>query len=415
MTEREKKVLELIDEREVVEFAQALIRARSDNPPGDTREAAKVCMSKFQEYGIEAEIITAPDSEVSVLYPDTDNSKVQSVIAEIKGGEGPTLLMNAHIDTVRAGNLAEWKYDPFAAVIEDGYIYGRGAGDDKGAVLTQVLAACAIKKAGIPLKGTLQINPVADEEANAVRGTHWLRKAGYLNPDILIIGEQTDNRVALGERLPCQIKVHIKGKACHGAMPWNGVNATIIASDFIQLIKEELWPEAEKVKKPYFPPVTISPTKIEGGIQTNIIPENCTLSIDCRLVPEMPLNYVIGRFHELLKKLSDRGPSFEWMITNDSELDSDGIYTEPDSPLIQIMSAAVREVTGEEKDPVCYMQGSDAEQFARLGIPIAIFGPSDPSVGHSPNERVSIKQLVEGTKILAVTILRLLGEEESES
>lgn len=412
MTDREQKVLDFIDEKEVIEFAQALIRARSDNPPGDTREAAQVCKKKFEEYGIEAEVFTAPDSEVSILYPDTDNSKVQSVIATIKGEEGPILLMNAHIDTVRAGNLEEWKYDPFSATIEDGYIYGRGAGDDKGAVLTQVLAACAIKKAGIELKGTLQINPVADEEANAVRGTHWLRKAGYLNPDILIIGEQTDNKIALGERLPCQIKVHIKGRACHGAMPWNGVNATVIASDFIQLIKEELWPEAEKIKKPYFPPVTISPTKIEGGIQTNIIPENCTLSIDCRLVPEMPLDYVIGRFDELLKKLCERGPAFEWTFGNDSTLDSDGIYTEPDSPLIKTMLNAVEEVTGETTDPICYMQGSDAEQFARLGIPIAIFGPSDPSVGHSPNERVSIRQLVEGTKILAVTILRLLGGEE---
>lgn len=412
MTEREKKVLDLINEKEVIEFAQALIRAKSDNPPGDTREAAQVCMKKFEEYGIEAEVLTPPDSEVSILWPDTDNSKVQSVIATMKGSAGPTLVMNAHIDTVRAGNLDEWKYDPFGAIIEDGYIYGRGAGDDKGAVLTQVLATCAIKKAGIPIKGTIKVNPVADEEANACRGTHWLKKEGYLKPDILIIGEQTDNKIALGERLPCQIKVHIKGKACHGAMPWNGVNATIIAADFIQLVKEELWPEAEKIKKPYFPPVTISPTRIDGGIQTNIIPENCTLSLDCRLVPEMPLKYVISRFNDLLQKLCDRGPAFEWSFSNDSILDSDGIYTEPDSSLITTMLDAVKEVTGEETDPVCYMQGSDAEQFARFGIPIAIFGPSDPSVGHSPNERVSIQQLVEGTKILAITILRLMGEEE---
>lgn len=413
MTKQEEKVLSYITEQEVQEFLQALIRARSDNPPGDTRAAAKVCMDKFQEYGIEAELLTAPDSEVSVLYPDTDNSKVQSVIAAISGEEGPVLLMNAHIDTVRAGNLDEWKYDPFAAVIEDGYIYGRGAGDDKGAVAAQVLAACAIKKAGVRLKGMLKINPVADEEANAVRGTRWLRRAGYLDPDILIIGEQTDNRIALGERLPVQLKVTIKGRACHGAMPWNGNNATLRMVEFIQKVQEELIPEAEKIKKKYFPPVTITPTRIDGGIQTNIVPEKCTLSIDCRLVPEMPLRYVIRRMEEILQALSDRGPAFEWTIGNDTDLQGDGIYTDPDSPLIQTMLQAVRDVTGEDTEPTGYMQGSDAEQFADLGIPIAIFGPSDPSVGHSPNERVSIKQAVEATKILAVTILRLIGEPDT--
>ena len=121
MTELEKKVLDLVDEKEIVEFAQALIRAKSDNPPGDTREVAKVCTDKFDEYGISNRLYVAPPEVVSTLYPETDNATMPSVVATMKGAEdGPTLLMNAHIDTVRAGDLNEWDYDPFGGTIDDG-------------------------------------------------------------------------------------------------------------------------------------------------------------------------------------------------------------------------------------------------------------------------------------------------------
>ena len=410
MTELEKKVLDLVDEKEIVEFAQALIRAKSDNPPGDTREVAKVCTDKFDEYGISNRLYVAPPEVVSTLYPETDNATMPSVVATMKGAEdGPTLLMNAHIDTVRAGDLNEWDYDPFGGTIDDGYIYGRGAGDDKGAVLAQVMAACYLKKAGIPFKGTILVNPVADEEANSIRGAKWMKNSKIYDPmpDLLIVGEQTDNRVACAERLAVLVKVTIKGRACHGAMPWNGVNATALMSDFIQLVKTEMEPELQKTRSPYLPASTISPTKIQGGIQTNIIPDLCVLGMDMRLVPELSLPKAIGMFNALLQKLSDRGPSFEWEVTTTDSLDN-GVYTPPDQPLIKAMLSAVEDITGEKAEPTGYMQGSDGKHFADMNIPIAIFGPSDPSVGHSPNERVSIKQLVEATKIMILSVMRVM-------
>lgn len=413
MTEQEKSVLNLVDEKEIIEFAQSLIRARSDNPPGDTREVAQVCSDKFTEYGIQSRLHIAPPEIVSTLYPDSDNATMPSVIATMKGVEdGPTLLLNAHIDTVRAGDLSEWDDDPFAGVVKDGYIYGRGAGDDKGAVLAQVLAACYLKKANIPLKGTLLINPVADEEANAIRGTKWLKESKIYDPmpDMLIVGEQTDNRVACAERLVVYTKVKIKGRACHGAMPWKGVNATALMSDFIQLLKNELEPELQKIKNPYLPLSTASPTRIQGGLQTNIIPDLCELNIDMRLVPEISLKEALEKLNTLLQKLSDRGPAFEWEVSATDAVPY-GVYTPPEHPLIRSMLSAVEDITGEKAEPTGYRQGSDGKMFSDMNIPIAIFGPSDPSVGHSPNECVSIKQLVEATKIMILSIMRVMGPE----
>lgn len=80
------------------------------------------------------------------------------------------------------------------------------------------------------------------------------------------------------------------------------------------------------------------------------------------------------------------------------------------------MNGILKELTGEERQPTGYRQGSDARLFAHKPIPIVIFGPSDPAVGHSPNERVSISQLVEATQVYALTAMRVLGvEEETDS
>ena len=413
MTDKEKEVISLINKEEIVSLMQAMIRARSDYPYGDTRKIARVCMEKFAEYGIPSQIYIAPESVGSLRNDGVDTRTMPNVIAEIKGiVEGPLIVMNAHMDTVSAGDLTRWKYDPYAAEIDNGEIFGRGAGDDKGALLAQVMAACIIKKAGVHLKGTLQINPCADEEASSFRGTKWLRDAGILKPDILIIGEQTNNMIACAERAHSFMKVSIKGRAVHGAMPWKGINATVYMAEFIHAVNTELKEEVEKVRHPYLPFTTISTTRILGGIQVNIIPEDCELDIDCRLAPGITVEYVMCRFHEILQRISDAANEpFEWKV---EKLDSEGSIptdTSPESPLIKTMLSAYTDVYGKPSEPTGYCQASDGRLFAGWGIPIAIFGPTDPALGHSVNERVSIDQLIKAVKILILTIMRLMGNE----
>lgn len=410
MTENEKRVLSMLTREEVVPFMHDLIRARSDNPPGDTRAVAKVCQAKLEEYGIESKLVYPPLDLVNPKLPGTDNSVMPSVIGTLRGEQpGPCLLLNAHIDTVTAGDLCQWKHDPFIAEIEDGNIYGRGAGDDKGSVLTQVLAVTLLRRAGISLKGTILVNPVADEEANSVRGAKWLRDAGILRPDMVIIGEQTNNEVACAERAVVFVEITIHGKAAHGAMPWSGNNATIHMCRFVNLVNDELLPEVQKLKHPYLPYTTLSTTRIHGGTQTNVIPEECTLDIDCRLAPGITEASVLERFNQLLRRLSDQGPAFEWEIKVTNSEGGIATDTSPETPLVKTLSQSLNEVTGREVPLTGYRQASDGRIFAKLGIPIAIFGPGDPALGHAPDEFVPIDQLVDGTKTLTLALMRLMG------
>jgi len=409
MKELQDKVLSMIDEEEVVSFLQELIRCKSTYPPGDTREVADVCLKKLSDAGVRAELIY-PDQDAKSIFDDNvDNRNIPSVIGTIKGKvEKPVLLLNAHIDTVSVEDPEKWKHDPFSGVVEDGYIYGRGAGDDKGSVAAQVMATVAIARAGIELNGTLMVNPVADEEASAFRGTHWLRDAGYLNPDYLIIGEQTYNRVSVAERAMLWLEVTIKGKAAHGAMPWEGNNAIYRASEFVRLIDTELAPRLKEKTHPYLPHSTVNVSKINAGINSNAVPELCKIMIDRRYIPGETRESVIKEIEDLLVKVSQEKTLFDWEI----EINWDGgapVGTDPNELLVQTLLNAVEEITGEKTEPTGYRQGSDGRLFSERGIPIAHFGPSDPAVGHSTDERVSVKQLVDATKVYALAALRMLG------
>lgn len=412
MREIEKRVLDCIDEAEVTEFLQNLIRCNSCYPPGDTREVAGVCERKMRESGIDVRLVTPPPDLSGEMDDHVDNSMIPSVLAVLKGSRRePTMLWNAHIDTVPVEDEKNWRHPPFSGVIEDGtYIYGRGAGDDKGSVAAQVMAAVALKRAGVCLNGTLIINPVADEEGHGKRGTHWLRKAGYYKPDIVVIGEQTNNEVAIAERAYAFVTYIIKGKACHGAMPWNGNNAAIKAARFINLIDTELAPRLEKVTHPYLPHSTINVAKVHGGVKENVVPEIVEVTVDRRIVPGETLEEALAELRSLLERLKKEDPfDYEERI---EYLSGSPTNTMEDDPLVKDMLTIVSEVTGKDAKPTGYCQGSDARMFAEDGIPIVIFGPSDPAVGHSPNERVSIQQLIEATKVYALTALRVLGYEK---
>src|SRR5690606_17695512 len=145
------------------------------------------------------------------------------------------------VDVVPIGERSAWKFDPFGAEIEDGKVYGRGAGDDKASVTAQAIAALAVQASGVPLKGQLIYTAVSDEESGGIHGAQLVSEA-YPDPDWAIIGEQTLNRVAVGEKGGAGVELIVHGKTAHGALPWEGANAIEGVAEVIVALRRELWP-----------------------------------------------------------------------------------------------------------------------------------------------------------------------------
>ncbi len=394
MNELERKLTESIEGSDVAAILQKLIQAPSCYPPGNTVEVADVCCRILEENGIPA--------RKEALVPE-----LPSVIGEIGEGDGPVLVMHSHIDTVPVGDVSRWTYPPYSGTLADGMIYGRGAGDCKGSTAVQLAAMIALRKSGVPIRGKVQIACVADEENCGAKGTKWLRETGILKPDILIIGEQTEDKVAVAERQAIWVKLTVQGKASHAAIPWKGENAIVRMGYVIKEIEETLKPGLRH-DHPYLPPSTVSINMISGGFKENVVPESCSISIDRRVLPGESAESVFAELEGVLArvkgKIGDFPSKLELIIDQGPSIDTD-----PECGLVKVMQGSVQEIVGHEEKIVAYAQGSDARWFAKDGIPVVIFGPSDPEVGHTVDECCSVVQLENAARILALTVVRLLG------
>lgn len=396
MTEREKEIINQVTSNEVVSLLQQLIRSRSDHPPGDTRATIDIVAQALNDEGIPFDLFSKEEEHPSLIatYPF--------------GSGGDTLVYHAHIDTVSAGEREEWSVDPFAGKIVDGAVYGRGAGDDKGSVAAQVMALIALARARVRLRGTLQVAAVADEERGGEIGTRWLRDTGKLNPDLLVVGEQTNNRVAIAERVACGIALTVYGKSAHGAMPWEGDNAVTKMARVIVWLQEKLIDKLSDVEHLYLPPPTMNISTIEGGT-LGFVPGRCKIHINRRLLPGETREEAMDQIRNVLDEYDRTVEPLSYELFTSGDV-APNINTPPEDPFVRTADQALTDVSGEQRTLTGYMQTSDGRWFAGDGFPIIIFGPSDPAVGHSPDECVSVEQLKEATQFLTLLALRQLGE-----
>lgn len=390
----EEEVLASIDADEVACLLQELIRRPSDHPPGDTRAVINLLAEKLDE--------------ASVPYQIYSQNEIQpSIIARLPGHSGRELLYHAHVDTVPAGEEERWQHPPFGGVLHGGNIYGRGAGDDKSSVAAQIMALITLARSGVSLTDGLSVAAVADEESGGLAGSKWLRDSGRLAPDFLVVGEQTNNHVAVAERVACGIDLTIFGQSAHGAMPWAGENAVLKAARALAWLQDRLFPqlEARAASHPYLPPPTLNVGRIRGGIQWSIVPERCKIEMDRRLLPGETREQAMAEIESLLEVFSATIEPLRYELFTTGEV-APNIDTPPDDPFVQTANAALAAATGETRGLTGYVQTSDGRWFAGDGIPIIIFGPSEPAVAHATDEFVSVDQLLEATHFLTLLALR---------
>jgi len=213
------KILGEINRSEVIELLQEHVR--TPNIGGNERELAEEILEKCKEIGLDSKI-----------------DKHGNVIAKYKWGEGgPKILLNAHMDTVGAGE--GWTKNPFGAEIEGDYLYGRGANDDKGSIVAQLMGVKALLNSEPDLNGEIILTFVVNEEVQNVesKGIVKLIKDG-LKADMAINGEPTNLEVHLGCRGMVELTITTFGRRAHGGVPEEGINAIVQMSKLIpELLK----------------------------------------------------------------------------------------------------------------------------------------------------------------------------------
>lgn len=386
----------VIDRDQLVEIVTSLVSIPSVS--GDELAIMEHVAGMFEDAGVR--------HTVTALDPQRPN-----VIGSIGNGNGPVIAMNGHLDTVPVSDLDRWKTEPLTGVLsEDGKrIFGRGSSDMKGAVGVMLYVMLALKDE--PLNGTLQVHVVSDEERGADYGTkHVLAEveAGRIpRPDYVLIGEGSQLKVRNAERGILGFRVRFIGRASHtAAARVSGINAIMLAAKGILALEGDLDKEHPAIGKP-----VISVNKIEGGIVSNIVPGECTITVDRRTIPGETRESVLDEVREKLDAIKASDPNFNYEIlaSDEEEGYTPANITDESSPIVKAVQDSVREVLGREPEFFKTWAGAtDGRLYRFAGIETVGFGPSGENA-HGANEAVFIDDLVTQAQVYIATVRRLLA------
>lgn len=386
----EQAVLDRIDEELLVDITQRLLRATGQNPPGD--EAATVAVLSAAATGLGLNVVG------SCVEPGRDNVSIT-----LAGGNGPGLLLLGHTDVVPIGD--GWTTDPFGGELIDGRLYGRGASDMKGGLAAALVALAALRGTG--LSGPVELAALMDEEETGKGIRSYVGTAGrsWLG---CITAEPTDLQTIIGARGDSYLKVSVHGKACHAGNPADGANAIYGAAAVVAEI-ERLHAELATRPHPLLGAATWSVGQIQGGTGGSIVPAECTLVADRRLLPgESPAEVLDDlRARVAALRLEDRGLSVELEMP----MEMPAFLTAADADLVRVTDASLADAGGPGLPLGGWTAACDGGFIARdLGVPVVVLGPgSVTDQAHRADESVGVDELLVAAKAYALTALRLLG------
>ena len=404
---------------EIVDFAAALIRIPTVNPPGEEYDTcARFIGDRLKACDFDVHYVTADGRpEHTRAHPRVN------VIGRRAGAHPhPLVHLNGHFDVVPAGD--GWTVDPFGGLVRDGRIYGRGSCDMKAGIAAGVYAAEILRRAGIALPGTFEVSGTVDEESGGLAGVYHLAEHKWLSKektDFVIIPEPLDvDRVCIGHRGVYWFEVEARGRIGHGSMPFLGASAIEGMGQFLHLIEHTLKPQlhARTTGVPVVPPgarhATINTNGIEGGqpvdgVQTPCVADHCRAVFDRRFLIEEGLDFARDEIGALVDAARRLVPDIRFEVHD--RLIVHPTRTPDDSPIIPALTGAIRTVLGRPATLVASPGTYDHKHVAKVaGVPHCVaYGPGELVQAHQPDEYCAVSDLIAATKVIAIASLELMS------
>ena len=360
---------------ELTELLGQLVAIDSVNPvliPGAAgeQEVAGFVRDWLEENGVQAELV------------ETAQEGRPNVIATVPGtGDGRTLLLNAHTDTVGTEGME----DPFTPEIRDGRMYGRGSLDTKAGLAAAMMTLVEIAKE--PLPGSVMLAAVADEEY-ASFGTEEL--VGNVKADGCIVFEPTDLEVLIAHRGFVWIDVEVRGEAAHGSRPDLGVDAIAKAAKVVTAIDAFNAELAQRPPHPLLDTASLHLSLIEGGQEISSYPHRCRFSLEVRTLPGTTGEEVLADIEGVIAAVHADDPTVD--ATASVSFERPGLAGSVGEPLVATMVNAVADVTGTLGRTGGHQAWMDAALLAEDGIPSVVFGPIGEGL-HAVEEWVDLESV----------------------
>ncbi|WP_431910332.1 M20 family metallopeptidase [Amycolatopsis thermoflava] len=388
-----KRIRSAVDVDAVVAMTRDLVSIRSENPPGRETEIVEHLRGVFAEIGLEGTAVEPAPGRQNLLVATGDGAR---------SGK-PVLLVNGHLDTVPV-RASAWRRDPFGGQVQDGRVYGRGTADMKGGVAAAITALQVCRSLELDLPCEVAFHLVADEELGGAHGTAALLRKGLIKADACLDPEPTGLRLCLAECGLMFATVITTGVPAHGSKPSKGRSAIISAAAIAQVLHDNVFPQ---VPHPLLGTTTCNVGVIKGGSGPNVVPEECELQIDRRVLPGETLADAERGIVERIASLGlSRGTDYELEV---------GTFCEPSEidaahPFVGFVARSFSTMTDRAPDTIGLPFTTDARFMRnRLGIPSVVFGPGELAVAHTVDEYVEIDALVTAVGVYAHLFANFTG------
>jgi putative selenium metabolism hydrolase len=341
---------------------------------------------------------------------------IGNVVGRIGPGHGPTLMLNAHMDTVRVSDRDSWSRDPFEASVEDGVLYGLGSCDMKGGLAAMLYGARLVQDAGVTLNGDLVVACVVQEEQCEGLGTRVVVEEGGIRPDWVVLGEPTNLNVSRGQRGRLEMRLVTHGRSAHAASPHLGDNAIYLAARLVfglEMLAEQLGEDE------FLGRGTLAVTDIASNASSrNAVPDSCALIIDRRLTLGENETKALA---EVQRVIAREGVSADVEVTRyrttsytGYECDTREFYPAwviaADHPLVNAMVQAAQTELRRRPQVTCWGFSTEGVFTAgEAGIPTVGFGPGREECAHAADEHVRMDDVYAAAQVYAQLALRLLG------
>lgn len=363
----------------------------------------------------------------------------ENAVGQVGSGSGPSLVFNGHVDVVPEGDLARWKSGPpFAGAIVDGHMFGRGTSDQKSGLIAQAFAAIALRRAGVRLAGTLQLQCVVGEEtADHACGSGAVVDRGFVG-DAVIVSEPTAPPVPLSIALASpgllRLSVTVEGKKTHSSMRGASVHLTragaeigVNAIDKIFVVYQALrnleneWAQTQRHPLWENGHFSLLPGVISGGAGSLTVPSSLSdyASIEYAILHSPDLGAEEVRI-EVVAAIERAADGDSWLRTHRPKLrwtlNWEPFQTDPEAEICRAISEAYESaVSGTRLSQTATWSGfngvCDATIFSQRGIPALAFGPGDLRTAHADDESVDLEEVLLAARTFALLAAQWCGVE----
>ena len=370
-----------IDDGALVNFASSLVGTAS--PSGQEGAVAALVRAELERLGYAVEV-----------------DALGTVTGTLDGGDGPCVLLDAHMDTVGVSDRAAWSADP-AGELRDGRLYGRGSVDMKGPLAALVHGAAAAAR-----HGRVVVSASIAEEM--IEGYATVEVARRVRPDVAVICEPSHRTVIVGQRGRAELIVDLHGRSAHSSRPDLGVNAVEAMADALRAAREVELPPPHPALGPAILVVTDVISRPYPAL--SVLPDRCTATFDRRTLPGEQADDVLEPLRAVVEAaVAPHGARAEVTLGIDrfdaytgTPIEAPNFapawYTGADAPVAR---AALAAVGGE---PGHWLFCTNGSGTAGLGIPTIGFGPGDETLAHRVDEHIELGELRAGARDYAALV-----------